>query len=49
MSLKVGDVFAYQKTFTEQEILVKENNEWKICNDWFYINDLFQEDLNSLT
>ncbi|AET67229.1 hypothetical protein Desor_1582 [Desulfosporosinus orientis DSM 765] len=40
-----------EKTTEEksQAILVKENNEWKICNDWFYINDLFQEDLNSLT
>lgn len=28
-----------------QAALVKENNEWKISNDWFYINDLFQADL----
>lgn len=29
-----------------QATLVKENNEWKISNDWFYVNDLFQSDLN---
>lgn len=31
---------------TSQATLIKENNEWKISNDWFYVNDLFQADLN---
>lgn len=30
-----------------QATLVKENNEWKISNDWCYMNDLFQADLKS--
>ena len=29
-----------------QATLINENNEWKISNDWFYVNDLFQADLN---
>lgn len=37
-----------EKTTDEksQATLVKENSEWKISNDWYYINDLFQTDLN---
>jgi len=29
-----------------QATLVKENNAWKISNDWFSVNELFRSDLN---
>lgn len=38
-----GEKVADEKS---QATLVKENNVWKISNDWFYVNDLFRSDLN---
>ena len=38
-----GEKIADEKS---QVTLVKENNVWKISNDWFYVNELFRSDLN---